>query len=117
MANQIKHNDTTFKTGDIVRVHQRIQEEGEKSRTQVFEGIVIAIKASGDPSFTVRKIASGGIGVEKIFPLAAPTIQKIEVKKAGKVRRAKLYYLRERVGRRAVKVKAKKLDTAKKQKS
>lgn len=103
MANQITHKDTTFKVGDSVRVHQTIQ-EGEKSRIQYFEGIVIAIKASGDPTFTVRKIGANQIGVEKIFPLNAPVVQKVEVKKEGNVRRAKLYYLRDRIGRRATKV-------------
>lgn len=103
MANKATHNDTTFKVGDTVQVHQTIK-EGDKSRIQVFEGIVIAIKASGDPTFTVRKIASGQIGVEKIFPLRAPAVKKIEVKRQGSVRRAKLYYLRDRLGHRATKV-------------
>lgn len=104
MANQATHKDSKFNVGDIVRVHHRIQ-EGDKSRIQIFEGIVIAIKASGTPTFNVRKIASGGIGVEKIFPLNSPSITKIEVKKKGKVRRSKLYYLRDRIGKSAIKVK------------
>lgn len=105
MANSIKHNDTTFHVGDTIRVHQRIKESEDKSRIQIFEGVVIAIKGSGDPTFTVRKISSGGVGVEKIFPIHTPVIAKIEVKKEGRSRRAKLYYLRDRVGRSATKVK------------
>jgi len=103
MANASKHKDTVFKVGDSVRVHQSIV-EGEKTRIQIFEGVVLAIKASGDPTYTVRKIASGQIGVEKIFPLYAPSVVKVEVKKSGFVRRAKLYYLRDRVGKSATKV-------------
>lgn len=106
MANQAKHNDMTFKVGDIIRVHQSIK-EGDKSRIQIFEGIVIAIKASGTGTFIVRKIATAQIGVEKIFPLNAPSIKEIEVKKTGKVRRSKLYYLRDRVGKSAIKVREK----------
>lgn len=104
MSNTTKHHEVSFKVGDTVRVHQSIM-EGEKSRIQIFEGVVIAIKASGDPTFTVRKIASGQIGVEKIFPLHTPTVVKIEVKKSGSVRRAKLYYLRDRVGKSATRIK------------
>jgi large subunit ribosomal protein L19 len=104
MANQMTHKDTIFHVGDIIRVHQKIQ-EGEKTRIQIFEGLVIAESANGDPTFTVRKIGVGGIGVEKIFPLHAPVIDKIEVKRPGTVRRAKLYFLRSRVGKNATKVK------------
>lgn len=106
MANQITHKETTFNVGDTIRVHQKIQ-EGEKSRIQLFEGIVIAISKNGDPTFTVRKMATGQIAVEKIFPLNATVIDKIEVKRQGAVRRAKLYYLRDRVGKKATKVKEK----------
>jgi len=89
-----------FRPGDLVRVHQKIKET-DKERTQVFEGTVIKVKHSGPRStFTVRKI-SYGIGVEKIFPLHSPSIEKIEVKQKGSVRRAKLYYLRERMGKAA----------------
>ncbi len=89
-----------FRPGDTVRVHHRIK-EGDKERVQVFEGVVIKIKRGGPrTTFTVRKI-SYGIGVEKIFPLHSPVIEKIEVKQRGKVRRAKLYYLRQRVGKSA----------------
>lgn len=105
MANQAKIGETTFNVGDTVIVSQKIK-EGEKTRLQNFEGIVIAIRGRGEnKSFTVRKIAVGGIGVERIWPANSPWITKIKVKKKGKVRRAKLYYLRRRVGKRATKVK------------
>jgi len=87
-----------FEIGDTVQVHQRIL-EGQKERTQVFEGVVIARKGSGmREMFTVRKIVQGE-GVERIFPLHSPKIVKLEVKRTGRVRRAKLYYLRKRVGK------------------
>ncbi len=90
-----------FKAGDTVKVHVRIT-EGGKSRVQVFQGIVISRRGSGtDETFTVRKIAAGRIGVERIFPLHAPVIEKIEVVRRGRVRRAKLYYLRKKVGKAA----------------
>jgi large subunit ribosomal protein L19 len=86
--------------GDTVRVHVRIK-EGEKSRVQVFEGAVIRIRRGGPRStFTVRKIASG-VGVERIFPAASPNVEKIQVMARHKVRRAKLYYLRQRRGKSA----------------
>ncbi len=86
--------------GDTVRVHLRVR-EGSRERIQVFEGTVIAKKHGGiEESFTVRRI-SYGIGVEKVFPLHAPSIEKIDVVRHGKVRRAKLYYLRDRVGKAA----------------
>jgi len=89
-----------FRPGDLVRVHQKIR-EADKERTQIFEGTVIQIKKGGPrTTFTVRKI-SYGIGVEKIFPLHSPIIEKIEVKQKGSVRRARLYYLRERIGKAA----------------
>jgi len=106
MANQAKHKDISFSVGDTVRVHHKIK-EGDKSRTQIFEGIVISIKAHDDTTFIVRKIASGGIGVEKIFPLNTPTLLKVEVKQKGKVRRSKLYFLRDRIDKKATKVKRK----------
>ncbi len=91
----------TLKTGQTVRVHQRIQ-EGNKSRIQVFEGLIIKMNSGSgvDKTFTVRKIVSG-IGVEKMFPIYSPIIEKIEVKKEGKVRRAKIYYMRDRAGKSA----------------
>lgn len=89
-----------FKSGDTVKVHFRVI-EGERERTQVFQGIVIARKGAGiHETFTVRKI-SFGVGVERIFPVHSPKISKIEVVSKGKVRRSKLYYLRERVGKSA----------------
>lgn len=89
-----------FNVGDTVRVHVRIK-EGEKSRIQVFEGTVIAKKHGGiSETFTVRRITHG-VGVERVFPLHAPAVDKVEVVRRGKVRRAKLYYLRKRVGKAA----------------
>ncbi|CUS82178.1 LSU ribosomal protein L19P [Candidatus Kryptonium thompsonii] len=83
-----------FRPGDTVSVHVRVV-EGDKERIQEFEGIVISRRGSGlNETFTVRKV-SDGVGVERIFPLHSPSIAKIEVKKRGAVRRAKLYYLRE----------------------
>ncbi len=86
--------------GDTVRVHLRVK-EGNRERIQVFEGTVIAKKHGGiEESFTVRRI-SYGVGVEKVFPLHSPPVEKVEVVRKGKVRRAKLYYLRDRVGKAA----------------
>ncbi|HDH97233.1 MAG TPA: 50S ribosomal protein L19 [Proteobacteria bacterium] len=101
-------NIPDFRPGDTVRVYYRIKEETKKSkrksnkeRLQPFEGVVIAIKHGGNrTTFTVRKV-SYGVGVERIFPLYSPHIAKIEVVRRGKVRRAKLYYLRERMGKAA----------------
>ncbi len=95
-----------FKVGDGVRVHLKIR-EGGKERIQVFAGIVIARRGSGiHETFTVRRI-SFGEGVEKVFPLNAPTIDKIEVDRVSVRRRARLYYLRDRIGKEATKVKEK----------
>ncbi len=89
-----------FRSGDTVRVHVKIK-EGDKYRVQVFEGVVMAFKHNGISStFTVRKVSSG-YGVERIFPLHSPVIDKIEVVKSGRVRRARLYYLRGRRGKAA----------------
>jgi large subunit ribosomal protein L19 len=105
MANQFIFKDTTLNVGDRVQVHTKIEEEG-KTRTQVFEGLIIAIKGREEnKTFTVRKIGANNIGVERIFPVMTPIIEKIDVRSKGKVRRAKLFYLRERVGRRALRVK------------
>jgi large subunit ribosomal protein L19 len=96
MALNITFGDTQFSVGDRIKVSQRIK-EGDKSRTQIFEGIVLSIKGRGNNKmFTVRKIGAAGIGVERIFPLGATTIEKIDVVKKvqGGVRRAKLYYVR-----------------------
>ncbi len=90
----------SLKAGQTVRVHVKVV-EGEKERTQIFEGVVIAISRNGSrTTFTVRKI-SYGVGVERIFPLYSPRIDKIQVVSSGKVRRAKLYYLRKLSGKRA----------------
>lgn len=93
-----------LRVGDTVRLHMKIR-EGNKERTQIFEGVVISLKSSGfDQTVTVRKI-SYGIGVERVVPMQSDLLQKIEVVKRGTVNKAKLFYLRERVGRRALKVK------------
>lgn len=108
MANQVELDGTKFGVGDSVKIHLKIR-EGERSRTQVFDGLVIAIRGRGDnKSFTVRKIASGAVGVERIFPVISPWISKVSVTSPGKVRRAKLYYLRGRTGKEALAVKKKK---------
>jgi len=86
--------------GDTVKVHLKVK-EGNRERIQIFEGTVIAKKHGGiEETFTVRRV-SYGVGVEKVFPIHAPSIDKIEVVRHGKVRRAKLYYLRDRVGKAA----------------
>ena len=101
MANVVKWKDVEFHVGDIIAVHQKIKED-DKIHTQIFEGTVIAIKGREEnKSFTVRKIASGAIGVERIWPLISPWITKIVVKKKGNVRRAKLYYLRKGVKKKS----------------
>ena len=95
---QLRDDIPKFSAGDTVRVDVRVI-EGGRERTQAFEGVVIARKGGGiRETFTVRKI-SFGVGVERIFPVHAPIIQKIEVLRRGDVRRAKLYYLRDRVGK------------------
>jgi large subunit ribosomal protein L19 len=89
-----------FRPGDTVRVHVKIK-EGDKYRIQVFEGVVMAHKRNGISStFTVRKVSSG-YGIERIFPVHSPIIEKLEIVKSGKVRRARLYYLRGRRGKAA----------------
>ena len=86
--------------GDLVKVHVKIK-EGDKSRIQIFEGTVIAKKHGGiSETFTVRRVAHG-CGIERVFPLHSPVVDKVEVVRSGKVRRAKLYYLRDRVGKAA----------------
>ncbi len=88
-----------IKSGDTVRVHQKIQEKG-KTRIQMFEGLVLAVKHGTEPgsTFTVRKVASG-VGMEKTFPLYSPVIDKIEITKRSKVRRSKLYYIRDKAAK------------------
>lgn len=113
-----KTNKVELHVGDTVRVHYKLIEkekvagktkrevkEETRERTQAYEGIVIAIKGSGENTmFTVRRIGTGAIGIERIFPLVSPWIKKIEVKKFGHVRRAKLYYLRDKVGKAATRI-------------
>jgi large subunit ribosomal protein L19 len=103
---QFKPKITSFKVGDTIRVHTRVV-EGDKERIQLFTGIVIGRRGTGlSSTFTVRRI-SYGEGVERVFPLHSPRIAKIEVERAGNVRRAKLNYLRSRKGKQAMAVKEK----------
>ncbi len=89
-----------FSVGDTVKVHVRIK-EGDKSRIQIFEGTVIAKKHGGiSETFTVRRVAHG-CGIERVFPLHSPIVDKVDIVRYGRVRRAKLYYLRDRVGKAA----------------
>ncbi len=105
-SDQIRTDLPAFNIGDTVKVHVKIK-EGNRERIQVFEGTVIAKKHGGiQETFTVRRI-SYGVGVERTFPVNSPKIANIEITRRGKVRRAKLYYLRDRVGK-ATKVKEKK---------
>jgi large subunit ribosomal protein L19 len=93
-----------FKAGDTIRISYKII-EGDKVRTQPYEGIVISRKGMGkSKTFTVRRIGADNIGVERIFPLFSPNIEKIVVMKRGKVRKSKLYYLRKKLGREAMRV-------------
>ena len=102
---QLKTDIADFNVGDSVKVHTRVV-EGGKERIQIFAGIVIAKRGSGiNAAFTVRKI-SYGEGVERVFPIHTPRISKIEVTNRGKVRRAKLHYLRQRIGKKATLVKS-----------
>jgi len=99
-ANYLRDEIPEFRPGDTVKVHVRVV-EGGKERIQIFQGVVIARRGGGTrETFTVRKI-SGGIGVERIFPLHSPILDKIEVARRGKVRRAKLHYLRALRGKKA----------------
>jgi large subunit ribosomal protein L19 len=97
---QLKENVGNFKVGDTVRVHGKIK-EGNRERIQIFEGTVLKIQGgSNRETFTVRKV-SNGCGVEKTWPMHSPNVEKVEVVRLGKVRRAKLNYLRNRVGKKA----------------
>ena len=99
-AEQLKDNAEEFRIGDTVKVHFKIV-EGANERIQIYEGVVIAKRHSGvRKTFTVRKI-SYGVGVERIFPLHSPRIERVEMVRRGRVRRAKLYYLRDRIGKAA----------------
>ena len=100
VASEQLRRETNFRVGDQVKVHVRIK-EGDKERIQLYEGVVIALRRGGNcTSFTVRKV-SYGVGVERVFPLHSPSVEKIEVVSSGKVRRARLFYLRGRRGKAA----------------
>jgi large subunit ribosomal protein L19 len=106
----VKNEFPDFKSGDTITVHYKII-EGNKERVQQFRGVVIQRKGTGHTqTFTVRKM-SGNIGVERIFPVSSPFINKIEINKVGKVRRAKIYYLRDLTGKKA-RIQEKKISTA-----
>lgn len=99
MALQVSHNESKFGVGDVVRVHQKIQESEEKFRTQVFEGMVLGIKGEGGrKTFTVRRIGAQKVGIEQIFPISSPYIEKVEVVRDGLKgsRHAKLFYTRDK---------------------
>ena len=97
---QLKESITDFRVGDTIRVHGKIK-EGNRERIQIFEGVVLKRQGGGArETFTVRK-TSNGVGVEKTWPINSPLIEKVEVVRKGKARRAKLFYLRDRVGKRA----------------
>ena len=103
-SEQLKKDVPQFRVGDTVKVHTRVV-EGDKERIQIFAGIVISHKGTGlNEAFTVRKI-SYGEGVERVFPVHSPKVAKVEVTKSGKVRRARLHYLRGRQGKEAMSVK------------
>ena len=96
----LKEERPNINVGDVVKVHVKIR-EGERERIQIFEGTIIARKGSGvSETFTVRRV-SYGVGVEKVFPVNSPNVAKVELVRSGKVRRSKLYYLRDRVGKAA----------------
>jgi large subunit ribosomal protein L19 len=110
-AAQVKTSVAPFKVGDGVRVHTKVR-EGDKERVQVFAGVVIAHKGSGiHETFTVRRI-SYGEGVERVFPVNSPNIEKIEIERESEPGKARLYYLRERTGKAAMAVKEKRFEDA-----
>jgi len=97
-----------FRVGDTVKINYKII-EGDKTRIQPYSGIVISKKGSGiSKTFTVRKISANGVGVERIFPLFSPNIERLKVVRKGKARRSKLYYLRERIGKQATRIREQK---------
>ncbi len=109
-ANQVKHKIAPFKVGDGVRVHTKVR-EGDKERVQLFSGIVIARKGHGiHETFTVRRI-SYGEGVERVFPVNSPNIEKIEVDRESEIGRARLYHLRDLKGKAAMQVNVKRYDS------
>jgi large subunit ribosomal protein L19 len=100
-AKQLREGIPTFKAGDTVKVYVKIK-EGAKDRIQPYEGVVVSRRGEGtDATFIVRKISANSVGVERVFPLHSPLVEKIEVLKVGRVRRAKLYYIRELRGKKA----------------
>lgn len=100
VSEQLKKEVPQFEVGDVIRVHNKIK-EGTRERIQLFEGTVIAKHGGGiSATFTVRRI-SYGVGLEKTFPLHSPNVERVDLVRAGKVRRAKLYYLRDKVGKDA----------------
>ncbi len=110
-SEQFRKEPAIFSVGDTVRVHTKVV-EGDKERIQIFSGVVIGRRGRGlNSTFTVRRI-SYGEGVERVFPVHSPRVEKVEVERQGAVRRAKLTYLRKRVGRAAVAVKEKETRTA-----
>ncbi len=110
-AAQVKTAKVAFKVGDAVRVHTKVR-EGDKERVQVFAGVVIAHKGSGiHETFTVRRI-SYGEGVERVFPVNSPNIEKVEVERESEPGKARLYYLRERTGKAAMAVREKRVEEA-----
>ncbi|HEY4301847.1 MAG TPA: 50S ribosomal protein L19 [Candidatus Didemnitutus sp.] len=110
-SSQVKKDVTTFKVGDGVRVHTKVR-EGDKERIQVFSGVVIARKGHGiHETFTVRRI-SYGEGVERVFPVNSPNVEKIEVDRNSEPGKARLYYLRHRTGKAAMAVKEKRYEEA-----
>jgi large subunit ribosomal protein L19 len=110
-AAQVKKDGTSFKVGDGVRVHTKVR-EADKERVQIFAGVVIARKGHGiHETFTVRRI-SYGEGVERVFPVNSPNIEKVEVDRDSKPGKARLYYLRDRTGKAAMAVKEKRFEEA-----
>lgn len=107
MAKYLTYKTQNISVGDSVKVSFNVT-EGEKTRQQIFEGIIIAVdNREAGKAFTVRKIAAGGVGVERIVPVNSPALAGIEVVTRGDVRRAKLFYLRDRIGKQAMKIKKK----------
>ncbi len=112
MAKYFTYNNTEISVGDTVKVGFNVK-EGDKTRQQIFEGIIIAVdNREAGKAFTVRKIAAGGIGVERIVPVSSPSLGSIEIVAKGDVRRAKLFYMRDRIGRQAMKIKKQVVDSA-----
>lgn len=105
MAKYFTYNNQSISVGDSVKVGFNVV-EGDKTRQQYFEGIIIAVdNREAGKAFTIRKIAAGSIGVERIVPIASPALASIEILTRGDVRRAKLYYMRDRIGKQSMKIK------------